>query len=165
MRTTAAARRYSRALFSLAKESQRIAEVRSQIDRMASLFESSPELSHALFRPLHPVLERRGVLASVCDRAAVEPVVKNFFSYLIDQRRLVDFDAIRAEYARLADLDAGRTTAEVVCAAPLREEQRQRLERARPETLGQASRLEGMTPSAVSLLLIHLRKRQLAKSA
>jgi tRNA uridine 5-carboxymethylaminomethyl modification enzyme len=44
-------------------------------------------------------------------------------------------------------------------------EARQRLESARPATLGQASRLEGMTPSAVSLLLIHLKKRQLAKSA
>ena len=31
-------------------------------------------------------------------------------------------------------------------------------------TLGQASRLEGMTPSAVSLLLIHLKKRQLKKA-
>jgi tRNA uridine 5-carboxymethylaminomethyl modification enzyme len=44
-------------------------------------------------------------------------------------------------------------------------EARQRLESVRPATLGQASRLEGMTPSAVSLLLIHLKKRQLAKSA
>ena len=44
-------------------------------------------------------------------------------------------------------------------------EARQRLELARPVTLGQASRLEGMTPSAVSLLLIHLKKRRLAKSA
>jgi tRNA uridine 5-carboxymethylaminomethyl modification enzyme len=41
-------------------------------------------------------------------------------------------------------------------------EARQRLEGARPATLGQASRLEGMTPSAVSLLLIHLKKRQQA---
>jgi len=44
-------------------------------------------------------------------------------------------------------------------------EARQRLESARPVTLGQASRLEGMTPAAVSLLLIHLKKRQLARSA
>ena len=47
----------------------------------------------------------------------------------------------------------------------LSHEARQRLESARPATLGQASRLEGMTPSAVSLLLIHLKKRQLAKTA
>ena len=47
----------------------------------------------------------------------------------------------------------------------LSNEARQRLESSRPLTLGQASRLEGMTPSAVSLLLIHLKKRQLRRSA
>jgi tRNA uridine 5-carboxymethylaminomethyl modification enzyme len=47
----------------------------------------------------------------------------------------------------------------------LSNEARQKLAAARPVTLGQASRLEGMTPSAVSLLLIHLKKRQLQKSA
>jgi tRNA uridine 5-carboxymethylaminomethyl modification enzyme len=47
----------------------------------------------------------------------------------------------------------------------LSNEARQRLLAARPVTLGQASRLEGMTPAAVSLLLIHLKKRQLKKSA
>ena len=47
----------------------------------------------------------------------------------------------------------------------LSNEARQRLASARPVTLGQASRLEGMTPSAVSLLLIHLKKRQLRRSA
>ena len=47
----------------------------------------------------------------------------------------------------------------------LSNEARQRLEAVRPVTIGQASRLEGMTPSAVSLLLIHLKKRQLRRSA
>ena len=45
----------------------------------------------------------------------------------------------------------------------LSNEARQKLLASRPVTLGQASRLEGMTPSAVSLLLIHLKKRQLKK--
>ena len=47
----------------------------------------------------------------------------------------------------------------------LSNEARQKLVAARPTTLGQASRLEGMTPSAVSLLLVHLKKRQLKKTA
>ena len=47
----------------------------------------------------------------------------------------------------------------------LSNEARQRLVAVRPVTVGQASRLEGMTPSAVSLLLIHLKKRTLRKSA
>jgi tRNA uridine 5-carboxymethylaminomethyl modification enzyme len=47
----------------------------------------------------------------------------------------------------------------------LSNEARQKLVAARPVTLGQASRLEGMTPSAVSLLLVHLKKRSLRKTA
>lgn len=38
-------------------------------------------------------------------------------------------------------------------------EVRQRLSEARPATLGQAARVPGVTPAAVSLLLIHLKKR------
>ena len=38
-------------------------------------------------------------------------------------------------------------------------EVRQKLNRHRPETLGQASRISGVTPAAISLLLVHLKKR------
>ncbi|WP_458232551.1 tRNA uridine-5-carboxymethylaminomethyl(34) synthesis enzyme MnmG [Roseateles sp. P5_E8] len=37
-------------------------------------------------------------------------------------------------------------------------EARQKLNKHRPETLGQASRISGITPAAVSLLLVHLKK-------
>lgn len=39
-------------------------------------------------------------------------------------------------------------------------EVRQKLSALRPRTLGQASRISGVTPAAVSLLLVHLRKRR-----
>ena len=42
--------------------------------------------------------------------------------------------------------------------AALSHEVRQKLSRHRPETLGQASRISGVTPAAISLLLIHLKK-------
>lgn len=38
-------------------------------------------------------------------------------------------------------------------------EERQKLQRLRPTTLGQAARVPGVTPTAISLLLIHLKKR------
>jgi tRNA uridine 5-carboxymethylaminomethyl modification enzyme len=40
----------------------------------------------------------------------------------------------------------------------LSHEVRQKLSRHRPETLGQASRIAGVTPAAISLLLVHLKK-------
>ena len=39
---------------------------------------------------------------------------------------------------------------------------RQKLERVRPETIGQAQRIPGMTPAAVSLLLVHLARSRAA---
>ncbi|MFO1393939.1 MAG: tRNA uridine-5-carboxymethylaminomethyl(34) synthesis enzyme MnmG [Steroidobacteraceae bacterium] len=45
----------------------------------------------------------------------------------------------------------------------LSNEVRQRLMEGRPATLGQAARIPGVTPAAVSLLLIHLKRRSAAK--
>jgi tRNA uridine 5-carboxymethylaminomethyl modification enzyme len=42
----------------------------------------------------------------------------------------------------------------------LSREVREKLNRHRPRTLGQAGRLPGITPAAVSLLLIHLKRRR-----
>lgn len=50
-----------------------------------------------------------------------------------------------------ADLDYAQVTA-------LSFEVRQKLARHRPATLGQASRISGVTPAAISLLLVHLKK-------
>jgi tRNA uridine 5-carboxymethylaminomethyl modification enzyme len=44
--------------------------------------------------------------------------------------------------------------------ASLSNEVRQKLEAVRPTTIGQASRIAGMTPAAISLLLVSLKKRQ-----
>jgi tRNA uridine 5-carboxymethylaminomethyl modification enzyme len=42
----------------------------------------------------------------------------------------------------------------------LSNEVREKLERIRPQSIGQAARISGVTPAAVSLLLIHLKKQQ-----
>src|SRR5690606_28559620 len=49
--------------------------------------------------------------------------------------------------------------------ASLSFEVRQRLKDARPETIGQAQRISGVTPAAISILLIHLKRQQLSTQA
>ena len=122
-----AAHRYARALFALAQEEGGAASIRGELDDMARLLAANPDLRRRLFQPLHPVHERRQVLKSVCERGRGSQTIQNFFAYLIDQRRLVAFDAIRDEFNRLADEAAGRIRAEVQSASPLRDEQRAQL--------------------------------------
>ena len=127
MRSSAAARRYARALFSLASDEGAVPSVRAELKGMSELLDESPELRNALFRPLHPLNERRAVLRALSTRVENSQTVKNFLTFLIDQRRLVDFAGIRTEYERLADEAAGRMQAFVVAASELPEAQRERL--------------------------------------
>ncbi len=126
----AVARRYAKALFELAKEAEKVAEVEGELASMGDLMEQSPELHGVLFRPLHPVAERRAALEGVAEGIGASPTVRSFFSLLIDQRRLVDFPAIHEEFDRLASEDAGLRRAEVVSASTLGEDQLERLRRA-----------------------------------
>jgi F-type H+-transporting ATPase subunit delta len=130
MRSSAAARRYARALFALGREEGRIADILGELQQLSDLLDANAELRNALFRPQHPAAERRSVLRSVAQRLGASHTVQNFFAFLIDQRRLVDFDGILGEYERLADDAAGRAKADVVTAAPLDDSQRERLRQA-----------------------------------
>lgn len=142
MAGAAAARRYAKALFSLAREESRIAEVREEIGRLGRLLAESAELRGVLFRPLHPAAERRAVLAAVAERLGASLLLKHFLSFLLDQRRLVDWDAIELEYGRLADAVAGLSHVRVKSATPLSEAQRERLQRALERRAGGRVQLE-----------------------
>jgi tRNA uridine 5-carboxymethylaminomethyl modification enzyme len=41
----------------------------------------------------------------------------------------------------------------------------QKLQRVRPQTIGQAQRIPGMTPAAISLLLVHLERQRREQAA
>ena len=142
MRSPTVARRYARALFAIARESDAVDRVREELGGIAEVLDAHPELRHALFRPLHPAAERRGVLRGVCARVGSGDTVRNFLAFLVDQRRIVDFEGIRAEYERLADEAAGRVRAEVVAASPLDARQTERLRAALSARTGHEVDLE-----------------------
>ncbi len=69
---------------------------------------------------------------------------------------------------------SGRTRSSFCCTSAafdyaavrgLSAEVQQKLERVRPQTVGQAQRIPGMTPAAVSLLLVHLERSRRSKVA
>jgi F-type H+-transporting ATPase subunit delta len=142
MRSSAAARRYSKALFALAQETGDVDAVRSELAKLSGVLTGNQELRDAIFRPLHPGAERRAVLTAVCDQLGASRIVRNFCAFLVDQRRAIDFEGICAAYGELADQMAGRVRAQVVSASALRDDQRERLRGALAARTGQQVDLE-----------------------
>jgi F-type H+-transporting ATPase subunit delta len=149
MQTSKAAARYAKALFALAREEHRVAEIRGEIDGLAQLFDENPALREALLTPLYPADQRQATLREIARRVSASPVVTNFFAYLIDQRRIIDYPVIVAEFGRLADESAGLLTAQVVTASPLDDRRRDRLRRALSDRTGREVRIEATVDPAL----------------
>jgi tRNA uridine 5-carboxymethylaminomethyl modification enzyme len=75
-----------------------------------------------------------------------------YAGYIDRQSEEIDRQRRQAGTPLPPDFDYGRI-------GGLSNEVREKLARVRPESIGQASRISGMTPAAISLLLIHLKKR------
>lgn len=84
----------------------------------------------------------------------VEIQVK-YAGYIARQQEEVTRQSHLEEQKIPADLDYDSV-------ASLSFEVRQKLKDARPETVGQARRISGVTPAAISILLIHLKRLQLS---
>ena len=143
----------------VAAEQERFAATSANGARAAALLKR-PELGYA---EVVDMIGRSDALGELHDeqREQVELQVEvqaKYAGYIDRQEREIAKHA-KQESLRLPD-DIDYATVD-----GLSNEARQKLIKARPTTLGQASRLEGMTPSAVSLILVHLKKRQLQKSA
>ena len=82
-------------------------------------------------------------------------VQAKYSGYLKRQQDEIERQQRHEEYRLPQDFDYGNV-------GGLSNEVRQRLREVRPETLGQAARIPGLTPAAVSLLLVHLKKRDRA---
>jgi tRNA uridine 5-carboxymethylaminomethyl modification enzyme len=87
-------------------------------------------------------------------RAQVEVRAK-YHGYIERQQDEIDRQRRNEETSLPANLDYAAIVG-------LSIEVRQKLTEAQPATVGQASRVPGVTPAAVSLLLVHLKKRSLA---
>ena len=111
-------------------------------------------------------LERvgRSPALAALEAEAAEPVVRaleieaRYSGYIRRQTQEIERQRRHESAPIPADID-------YAAVAGLSNEIREKLARIRPVTIGQAARISGVTPAAVSLLLIHLKKVERRKSA
>ena len=107
----------------------------------------------------HPAAVSRETLRAEFGVAEADAVIEQaeihtkYAGYIDKQNDEVERASTMEALVLPADLDYSQVTA-------LSFEVRQRLSRHRPATLGQASRMTGITPAAISLLLVHLKKHK-----
>jgi len=141
MRGAAASRRYARAIFQLAAEQGERDALLEEMRRLGGLLDENAELAAVLYRPLHPVAERRAAFEAVAGRLGLSGLARQFVTFLIQQRRMVAFPAVLAELERLADEAAGKVEAEVVSASALGDRQLERVRQALAERTGRDVRV------------------------
>jgi tRNA uridine 5-carboxymethylaminomethyl modification enzyme len=87
-------------------------------------------------------------------REQVEIAAK-YAGYIERQKDEVERQAAQESVPIPADMDFSAVRG-------LSREAQQKLAQFRPETVGQASRIQGITPAAISLLLVHLKRQAMA---
>ncbi len=113
-----------------------------------------PDITYAGLMALPGMLEEK-----VADKVAEQVEIQIKYSGYIDRQKDEIERSLRNENTALPkDLDYSQVKG-------LSNEVVQKLMNIKPETIGQASRVSGVTPAAISLLLVHLKKRQQLKSA
>lgn len=140
-------------------DDQTAADLGSTLNREAHAFEllRRPEVSYAALCGVASVGLPAWMQASDADERLVEQVqlqleVEAKYAGYIDRQAQEIERQRRHEETRLpADLDYGSVRG-------LSTEVRQRLREAQPLSVGQAGRIPGVTPAAVSLLLVHLKR-------
>jgi tRNA uridine 5-carboxymethylaminomethyl modification enzyme len=108
-----------------------------------------PELDYARLMTV-PALGPGVADAEVAEQVEIEA---KYSGYLARQRDEIARQQRHEHTAIPADFDYANVRG-------LSIEVQQKLQRVRPETVGQAQRIPGMTPAAISLLLVHLVKRR-----
>jgi tRNA uridine 5-carboxymethylaminomethyl modification enzyme len=113
-----------------------------------------PELSY------HALLELTGHGPGLQDPAASEQVEiqAKYAGYI--ERQQVDIERNRRHENTCLPEDFNYKAI-----TSLSTEVAQKLEKIRPKTIGQAARISGVTPAAISLLLVHVKKRQMKIAA
>lgn len=122
---TAAARRYARAVFELARDDGAVEEWAHRLSRVRELFDD-PEIAGVLSNPTIPTETRESLIS---DSGVLDKEATNLAKLLVESGRIKEAAEIEHEFQVLADEGAGRVRAVVTTAVELSHEDRERVAR------------------------------------
>ena len=112
------AKKYSQALFSLAKEEGNLIGVRDDINEVWEIIEKTEDLKEALFHPRIMPEDKKNILKRIFEEEVTENVF-NFLNLLVDKRRFLYIKSIVKEFNQLVNNEENILQIEVTSAVEM----------------------------------------------
>jgi F-type H+-transporting ATPase subunit delta len=121
-----AARRYAKALFSLARDQNALEKTAADLHRLTAIA-NDPRVRPVLTNPMLAPSRRRDLAELMFKETSPSEIVARFVRLLADRQRLGDMAAIAREFDRLLDQHSGQTRMIVRAPMPLTPAQQQEI--------------------------------------
>ena len=157
--------RYAIALFDLAKETNAIDAVKSDLDRFDALIAESADLERLVRSPVFSADEQGQALGLLLERAGIGGIAAKFLKLVTSNRRLFAVRDMIRGFRELVAKHKGEATAEVTVAEPLKDEHVEALRAALKQLSGKDVGLDiKIDPAIIGGLVVKLGSRMVDTS-
>ena len=157
--------RYASALFDLASESGKVADVERDLATFQNLLDQSPDLVRLVRSPVIATEDQSRAIAAILEKAGIGGLTANFLKLVASNRRLFSIQDIIKAYRALAAKARGEVTAEVTSAVPLNNEQTAALKDTLKASVGKDVTLQArVDPSVLGGLIVKVGSRMIDSS-
>ena len=134
--STETSERYSRALFEVAKEAGDLKKIEIDIKVFKSLLENSLELKNFFRNPTQSVHNQNNVNNLISEKLNFSKNLKNFFSLLIEKRRIFFVSKIIDSFLRLCSRKRGEVKASLISSKELSESELENISKDLSSSMG-----------------------------
>jgi F-type H+-transporting ATPase subunit delta len=157
--------RYASALFDLARDQRQIDSVGRSLDALARALAESNDFGELVTSPLVSREEAGDAFAALAPQLGLDPITTNFIGVLARNGRKGQLGAVIRAFGRLAAEHRGETSAEVVTARPLNDDQVVQLKQQLRARAGRDVNLDmSVDPAILGGIIVKLGSQQIDAS-
>ena len=157
--------RYASALFDLARDQRQIDSVGRSLDALQQALVDSKDFGELVTSPLVSREQAGEALAALAPQLSLDPITTNFVGVLARNGRKGQLPAVSRAFRRLAAEHRGETTAEIVTARPLNDDQVSQLKQQLRSRAGRDVTLDmSVDPAILGGIVVKLGSQQIDAS-
>ena len=157
--------RYASALFDLARDQRQIESVGNSLEMLSQALADSKDLNELVDSPLVSRDQAGKAFAAIAPQLSLDPITANFLGVLARNGRKEQLKPVIRAFRRVASEHRGETTAEVVTAHPLGDDQLAQLKQSLRARAGRDVAIDAtVNPDILGGIVVKLGSQQIDAS-